>query len=190
VSEFQIAEFEGAWEHAKHLEQERTRHLSLYFTVLGLLAAAIGFLLRDALVSAARESILVAASVLALILQLFTLFIFVAIRRIGTARGRHERAMAHLRATLESDAVIRGMGGRFSGKRHRWLSVQGHRRDNVALVCHCFRNWECPRNLRLYREAKLVRDNVVCGHSVVGADISMRCCGNAWMLGSRTIGGR
>jgi hypothetical protein len=33
--------------------------------------------------------------------------------------------MMHLRAKLASDDVIREMWGRFSSKRHRWLSVQG-----------------------------------------------------------------
>jgi hypothetical protein len=136
--DFDIEEFKGAWGHTQHLEQERTRHLVFFFTVVGGLAATIGFLLKDGIGKTISEPIFVITSVITMLLQFFAVFVFAAIKRIGTARGNHERAMRHIRKKLETDPFIREMWAKFAEKRFRWFSVQGAAELSVHTLAAAF----------------------------------------------------
>jgi membrane protein YdbS with pleckstrin-like domain len=125
VTDFDLEEFKGAWAHAQHLEQERTKHLVLYFTILGALLAAVGFLLTATKAKEGEEIAFATACAIALVMQIITMFIFAAVRRLGSARAQHERVMRYLRLKLESDDLIRRVWATFSGKKYRWFSVQG-----------------------------------------------------------------
>jgi ABC-type Fe3+-siderophore transport system permease subunit len=136
--EFDLEEFKGAWEHCRHLEQERTRHLVFFFSLVGGLVAAVGFLFKDALSQPIPQPVFLGASAIALVLQIVAMFVFAAVKRMGTARGNHERSMRHIRRKLESDDFIRTLWATFAKRRFRWFSVQGAAEVSVHLFAVVF----------------------------------------------------
>jgi NADH:ubiquinone oxidoreductase subunit 3 (subunit A) len=125
---FDIEEFKESYAHYRHLEQERSRHLAFFFTLVAGLLGILGILLKDG--KPVTDWFLFVGCLNVIFLQVLTIVIFAAIRRIGDAREAHREQMSYLRGKMSSDKYIAQLWRAFLNK--RYLSV--HRAAEITLL--------------------------------------------------------
>jgi hypothetical protein len=114
--EFELEEFRQAYAHYRHLEQERSRHLTRFFTMMAGLLGFLSFLFKgDGSGSMAPAFI---ACLIVVFLQALEIFTFVAVRRTGDARAQHGAAIRHLRGKLGVDGSIAALWDESNSKPH------------------------------------------------------------------------
>ena len=125
---FDLEEFKQSYAHYRHLEQERSRHLAFFFTLVGGLLGILGILLKDG--TPVTDWFVFVACLTLVFLQILALVIFAAIRRMGDARETHRAQMSYLRGKLSSDTYVAQLWVDFMNR--RYFSV--HRAAEVAVL--------------------------------------------------------
>jgi hypothetical protein len=82
---FDREEFKESYAHYRHLEQERSRHIAFFFTLVAGLLGLIGFLIKDGKAFTELNWFLFVGGLIVVFLQILDTVTFTAIRRIGDA---------------------------------------------------------------------------------------------------------
>jgi len=133
LHDFSIEEFKQACEQYRHLEQERSRQVVFYFSVVAGLSAAVGFLIKDG-PSPKSPEMFVSIAAITIFLQIIDTFVVAAVRRLGDARGQHEKVMDHIRFTVDPNSFALQTWELYRKNRSRWWSVQG----TAEMTLHLF----------------------------------------------------
>jgi hypothetical protein len=119
---FDHEEFKQSYEHYRHLEQERSRHLAFFFTLVGGLLGLITFLVKDGKPITGLSWVLFVGGLTVVFLQILDIVVFAAIRRIGDARTQHAAAINLLRSKYGGTPQIVKLWKDFENRSH--ISVQ------------------------------------------------------------------
>ena len=133
-NKFDIEEFKEAYSHYRHLEQERSRYLAFFFTVVSGFIAVLGFLFVNDKHRVVQQDFYLVAAIIAFFLQILTLLIFIAVRAGSNARTIHGQVIACQRKKLETDSGVRLVWDEFLPKRFSPWGVQGA----TEIVLHLF----------------------------------------------------
>ena len=90
-NQFDHDEFKESYAHYRHLEQERSRHLTFFFTLVGGLFGVLGFVLKDGKSIIGTDWFLFLTCISVVFLQVFEIFTYVSVRRVGDARVKRGR---------------------------------------------------------------------------------------------------
>ena len=121
---FLLEDYRQAWDHYRHVEDERLRYLTIYFTAtLGSAAIAAPLLAASSLDSGGQ---LLAVATFLGVFQAFSFFVSVTIRRFGTVLLHYSTVMhenrlrrGKLLGVSDDDAAMIGVGGKV--RRPRWM---------------------------------------------------------------------
>lgn len=90
-------ELREAYEHYRHLEQERSRHLSFFVTLIGAVLGLLVFATKSDIGGESGASSFEFALSIVVFLQFFAVLTFISVRRVGLALKVHKKVIWALR---------------------------------------------------------------------------------------------
>jgi cytochrome bd-type quinol oxidase subunit 2 len=129
---FDLIEFKESYAHYRHLEEERSRHLKFFLTMVGGLLGFLGFLAKGDKPITDWGSLLFVCGLVVIFLQILDTITFAAIRHVGDARARHSKTIRYLRGKLTSDKFVANLWEDFDHQAH--ISAQ----DSALWTLHLF----------------------------------------------------